>query len=181
MARREDRRPASSSATPTARRSLRVLRGRVRKTRGGEASPATRLGGSRRTSPSCRSFHARVNTDGSNPDRLACKSICWCPLPRQSGRADDGCHNSEGGHAGVVPMAGPVGGPWTFEPMDEATGILSVRVANAAQTRVLMRVAFMAVSSLQRRKHRQAAGAAAHRSTIARISGLLFLPNASPR
>jgi hypothetical protein len=47
-------------------------------------------------------------------------------------------------------MAGPVGGPWTFEPMDEATGILSVRVANAAQTRVLMRVAFMAVSSLQR-------------------------------
>jgi hypothetical protein len=48
-------------------------------------------------------------------------------------------------------MVGPVGGPWTFEPMDEATGILSVRVANAAQTRVLMRVAFMAVSSLQRR------------------------------
>jgi hypothetical protein len=46
-------------------------------------------------------------------------------------------------------MAGPVG--WTFEPMDEATGILSVRVANAAQTRVLMKVAFMAVSSLQRR------------------------------
>jgi hypothetical protein len=62
-------------------------------------SPATRPGASPPTSPSCRSFHGRANTDGGNPDRLACKSICWCPLPRQSGRADDGCHNSEGGGA----------------------------------------------------------------------------------